>query len=593
MISYFKYTDGQDFTLNGTPYAGVFSVIDGDAYTGAVYNSSSKKLSSTDTFLSECYYEKLNFNFSAGSPSLVQQIEQVSVYPRTILTIDTLTDIFNTLTRNNAKIFASGVRLDNNFLNQMYRSPSTLTYTNCITSFSNTNLQPVQLPLSRLPVSFTLQSNIDEFNAVFTPTNEKSSILLTDGLSGFKYFNNGGCSTGLCNSSSPVTFVNGYQINDEEEFGFTHKYLYFNRYSNTIYQTNNTTFSIFEVNYTSPNPRTFLKDSISISNTFNTPVSPYSSVYGRNFRSVLVGTGNDIILEIYRVSDAELITSLTRASLGFSVITNIAQRFEDDTIVILGTDANSNWYFAEFDIENLVNGDITPIVYTSITPLLTAPTIIEFVDFDSDIVIFKFYNNNGYLESVEYRSISSPITPMCKFLQPFDAGAAKNDIVSSLSADLSADDTVIGTFYNTFDSYFIDLTHRTDNRINTAIITDSSLAVDTKSVYAFLLPSDLKQNYVQRAHEIRNSSIGLTLNGALREIIQDILSVYYNFAQRYDFNRDLPTYIVANALQSFNLDNLVLYSNESINVATLNRVINSVLFIQQAIAAELDNRVLN
>ena len=34
MISYFKYTAGESFTLNGDDYSGFFTVVNGSAYTG-------------------------------------------------------------------------------------------------------------------------------------------------------------------------------------------------------------------------------------------------------------------------------------------------------------------------------------------------------------------------------------------------------------------------------------------------------------------------------------------------------------------------------------------------------------------------------
>lgn len=581
MISYFKFTDGSDFTLNGSPYTGLINVIDSNVYTGSIFDSNSKQLSSTGTFLSKCFEKGINFNFTARS-TLKNEIQKVSVYPRTILTVDTLQDTLAALSENNLKIFASSVRYDNKFLNPLYRSPNDQSFTNCITSVSDTNVRPIRFPLNKIPIAFSQQSNIAGFTETFTSTLKKSSILLTDGLSGFKYFNNGGSVTGLCNSVSAVQFGSGYPNNID----FTHNYLHYNRHTDLVYQTNNFSFSVFNIDYTSPIPRTLLQDTIDISST-NSIISFYNVAYGRNFRSALVETGSDIVIEFYRVDNAKLITTLSRLDLNLKTITNICQRFEDDLLIVVGTDFTDVQVFATFDIEEIINGNTTPITYTSdISPIFA--TFAECADFDSDIVIFKRYNSVGYLDSVEYRSITAPTSILAQYNSEFDINVRVNDIVSTASVDLSADNRVLGTFYSNYNSYFIDIVHRTDNKVNTAIVTDTSFTVDTKTVYTYLLPKNLKQSYTHDLNLIRNSSIGLTINGVLHKIITDTLSLYYNYRQKFLFGSDgSPLYTVATFLQSFNVDNLLLYSNESINIGTLNRVINAITDIQTAIVNEL------
>ena len=582
MISYFKYTPGSEFTLNGAAYAGPVTVINSEAYTGAVFNSNSKLLSSTDTFLSNCILKQLNFKYTA-EPTVINDIEPVSVYPRTILTLDEILRVFDVLNTNNLTLFAAGVRFDNNFLNPLYRSNDNLSFTNCITAFSNTNFRPVKLPLSKLPVTYTLQATDDNFNNLFKPTSSKSSILLTDNLSSFKYFNNTGLATGYVNSISALEFKNGYPITNS----FSHKHLFYNKYANTIYQTNENSYSIFDIDYSSPIPRTILKDTVSIS-VLNIPISLYTAAYGRNFRTIIVQTENDIVIEVFGITNAERVLSLTRESLGFDVFSNICQRFEDDILVVYGFREDQP-VIASFDIEKLINDDYTPLSYAETT--LSTPTYIECADFDSDILVLKTYNSNNYLEKVELASISSPRLPIARFNKTFTAVVKVDDIVNTMTTDLSTDLTVLGTFFSNYDSYFVDMQYSTGSSINTAIITRDSFTVDTKTAYTYLLPPDLKQNYENTVPSIRYSSIGLTINSILRTIIQDTLSIYYNFTERFRYNAEsgLPQDTIANILRSFNLDNLLLFSNESINIGSLNRVINSVITIQQALAREIDN----
>ena len=583
MIAYYKHTYGGDFLLNGSDYTGPLTVIDSIAYTGSVFTTNSRQLSNTGTFLSNCLLKKLNFKYTAD-PIVERDIESVSVYPRTILTLDTLVDTFDVLNENNLKLYCAGVRVDNNFLNPLYRSPDNLSFTNCITSFNNVNFRPVKLPLSRLPVIYSLQATDANFGKIFTPTNLKSSILLTDNLSGFRYFNNSGLATGLVNSVSAILFKDGYPENSS----FTHNFLYYNKYINSIYQTNeNTSYSIFDIDYTSPIPRTILRDTISTS-LLNIPISPFTSAYGRNFRSVIVQTGDDVIIEVYGVTNTDKVLDLTRESLGFDEFIRICQRFEDDILIVYGKRSGVT-IIASFDIEALINGDFTPSSYSESE--ISIPTTIECVDFDSDIIVLKTYNSNNYLDKVELASISAPKLPLAQFSSNFNSTVKVNDLINTMTSDLSADQTVLGTFFKNYDSYFIDMQYSTGDVINTAIIAQDSLTVDTKTVYYYLLPAELKQNYDNSAPAIRNSSIGLTINSVLRTIIQDTLLIYYNFTERFRYSSStkLPQDTIANILKTFNLDNLLLFSNESVNIGSLNRVINSIITIQRALAREIDN----
>ena len=62
MIDYFKYTNGGSFTLSGSSYIGLFNVLSGVAYSGKSHTSSSSVLSSTDTFLSNCFLRRFEFD---------------------------------------------------------------------------------------------------------------------------------------------------------------------------------------------------------------------------------------------------------------------------------------------------------------------------------------------------------------------------------------------------------------------------------------------------------------------------------------------------------------------------------------------------
>ena len=66
-MSYYKYTNGEAFTLDGTPYVGFFHVNDsGEAFSEKVSTSDSVSLTPNDTFISDFYLKRLEFDNTRG-----------------------------------------------------------------------------------------------------------------------------------------------------------------------------------------------------------------------------------------------------------------------------------------------------------------------------------------------------------------------------------------------------------------------------------------------------------------------------------------------------------------------------------------------
>jgi hypothetical protein len=62
MISYFKFSSGEAFTLNGVDYSGFFNVEDGVAYTERTKSTTSEQLVPKNTFISDFYLNKMEFD---------------------------------------------------------------------------------------------------------------------------------------------------------------------------------------------------------------------------------------------------------------------------------------------------------------------------------------------------------------------------------------------------------------------------------------------------------------------------------------------------------------------------------------------------
>ncbi len=200
--------------------------------------------------------------------------------------------------------------------------------------------------------------------------------------------------------------------------------------------------------------------------------------------------------------------------------------------------------------------------------------------------MFKLFNNLGNIVQIDYRSISTPNYPLARFTGDFESIVRVNDNISSSNINLSGASFIIGDRFG-WNTPFYDLVHRTGKSINTVAVTARTFTADDKTLYTFLLPKQLKQNYVYELDTARNSSVGLVLNGAIRKLIRDTLAIYYNYCQNFEFSGDVPEYTVSILLKELKVDDFLLYSNESINTSTLNRIINRILEIQNTIAVEL------
>jgi hypothetical protein len=85
MIEYFKFTGGDAFTLSGEDYNGFINVRNGIVYSGKSLTSSSKVLSSKDTFLSNSFILQKEFDRTAGTVDTTGMVEVPDISPRNII----------------------------------------------------------------------------------------------------------------------------------------------------------------------------------------------------------------------------------------------------------------------------------------------------------------------------------------------------------------------------------------------------------------------------------------------------------------------------------------------------------------------------
>ena len=156
MIDYFKYTNGDSFTLSGERYQGLFNVQDGKAFTGKMFDSStSKLLSGNNMFLADCFLEEFEFDRTVSEVKSTK-LQQPFISPRNVIDQNFIDKNLQLLHLNNLNIYALSIIANPNifdFLNSAKNgdayflglSSGKLDLRNNDTKLSKTNAFPIQI----------------------------------------------------------------------------------------------------------------------------------------------------------------------------------------------------------------------------------------------------------------------------------------------------------------------------------------------------------------------------------------------------------------------------------------------------------------
>ena len=161
MINYFKYTTGNAFTLSGDNYTGLFNIVNGVAYTGKSLTASSKVLSSSDTFLSNCFLNKFEFDRTTSAVDKAV-IKQPAISPRNIIDQTFIDTNLQCLNLNNLYLYALNIVSNTDILDFANTTKAGSSYFLGASS-SSTDLRNNDLTLAK-DNSFPIQ--IDPFSTV-------------------------------------------------------------------------------------------------------------------------------------------------------------------------------------------------------------------------------------------------------------------------------------------------------------------------------------------------------------------------------------------------------------------------------------------
>jgi hypothetical protein len=557
------------------------SIRDNKAYTGATYTSNSKLLSSKNTFYSECILNNIDFNFNALL-KVTDAINVKKIYPRSILTEDTLRKTINELHLNNLRLYAAGVGYNSKYLSLLDKTINTLPLTFCLTSF-NSSFTGYSLPLYRVPGA---SNNINFFGTNLL-NRYNNSIFITELSAGrFEYFNNFGSFQGILSSTSNSSLQQGIVDNTRR---FTHNNIYYDKYNRLIYEVNNLNYNIYTFDWASVARSLTLKDSLRLS-FLNTPGSTKTNAFGQTYRCVIAITNGEYSLEIYKVKGVELVKSFTSSFFKMVNFRQVCMRFEDDVTVLVGTNESKQEVMKVFDITQLIQTG--EVITDSILDNTSFGDVYEFSPFDSNVVFEKNTSNadGGFINKFAFRSITSPRAPLVTFIPNNNlVFFFKTDVVEKLTNPIETDPTPLGINILPSNRPILkDIKFNVTETINSICVYSDSFDVTTSSLINTIPSSELPIRFKQQ--KISGNSIGLTINNILTDIIEDTIALYYAYTSKREFDGIYNSnFNSATVLGDVNVDNLIIYGNEYLNAGVFNRIVNKISDLQYKLAVAISN----
>jgi hypothetical protein len=545
-ISYYKYTEGESFTLNGYDYFGFFNVVNGIAYSGKTKEITSEVLTPKKTFLADFYLNSLDFDTCVSN---IEQPRQVLPNTFDVFTKDSLDNILDTLNKNNLKIFK----------NLILHNPIIFDFKNTNSHFYGLSSTDSDDRNDDILHSKNVYTHIDpfEFDSQWNfLDNIKSGIFFVDSNDNFKY---------ICNDDINLYTLEGNfltsgelkLVNTTPSISST---LYYDDQDERLIITTDNIISIYDSS-----------DYINCG-TLNVIDSLSSSggkiAFGKNLRIELKNSGivsknkysNDVVSN-YEFELDEIIS--------FDI------RNTDDYIIILGR-KDLAFYFIQFDPTNYSN-------------TLRIEEILEILD-----------NSNNY--NVKFSSVDSSIFEL-SYTEKFQTRLLSHPKypVGELKSEnlLYLDSYIYNTTFERFDkiqikynsnslksNYYNNLSHQIRLYSNYRYIILHNIGriyvikEPLNSGYLSSIPLNLEKSFF--GISCSESSFGLYFNNSITNIIKDVLSLYANASKKFNLSINDVKY---SELQDLNLEieNLYINGNETFNILSLQRIFKLINDTQKAL----------
>tara|TARA_R100001594_G_scaffold46038_1_gene79003 strand:- start:876 stop:2777 length:1902 start_codon:yes stop_codon:yes gene_type:complete len=597
MISYFKYTTGNAFTLSGANYTGLLNIVDGVAYTGKSLTTSSKVLSSSNTFLSNCFLNKFEFDRTTA-PIDTSVIKRPSISPRNIIDQTFVDTNLQCLNLNNLHLYALNI----------VANPNILDFANTVTngdsyflgaSSSSTDLRNDDLSLAKdanFPIQIDPFSTVDKIPGVDVLDDTLDSTLFVYDDESYFYF--------ITTATNSYTFSGSFVHNGglvrlyDDPFKGNSKFTYDNN-TDILYSLDGIDLNLYDNSFINPCKVFKLVDKVTL------PTAPLDDVVeiGNNllgFRarydaSAPSGT-RGISIQLHDKNSFKFIAAI-RSRMQAETILAFDIRDTDDSILVLtsrqGGENTGKYFLYHIDVDTLGEEDSitlgdnhnpkTIFRYQPETEYNVREEIqIYFSGSDSNIFTL---NDNG---AISTRFISDPLKP---------SGIPATDNLLYLK-DMLFDDT--RERFNLIEKKFNSNLLRSNffNNINLLVTKNNSnlfyllhnigriyLFRDSSLQYKNYIPLDLANLYEKITS--CESSLGISLNSELQNIIKDTINIYLNASvipiqELVDGIPVLRKYISYEGMK-INFRDFEFHENEEVTYDSISRVFNEIYELQQAV----------
>lgn len=588
--TYFKYTDGGAFTLDGIDYTGFFHIdMDGNAYTGKINNSDSEKLTPKPTFLADIYLNRLEFNNSYKN---TEKLETIYTNPLDILNKSDLDRLTDGIDRNNLVTFKSMI-IDNY---KVYNfDPNDNHF------YANKDNRMESFPLSTGLTYLETLSAPAEFDFI---DDVVVGTMVLDSDKNFKYI----CATDTAQyvisggfiPDTPLAIISQKPLEDPENnyrdkiFGIYYDSVderisiidkeFINVYDSRNFMDCNQLFLVdkirIEIKGLEIDSGVYIwnltKDGWKDTDAFWTDGGYVTTnarldliKFGRNLRTT-VSVDNKFLV-LYSKYSSDIIQTINLQKFEVGTIKALDVRTVDDLIILLHQ-REDGFYVLIVDPED--PDKTTNLKIESLKNNMPTYTL-KFSDLDSDI--FYLYNKNEY----QTRHISNPTYPTGRletgnllYFEPYRWSEAferhdviprrwdstrteRNEYTNITASEVVVNDTMYLLLHNVGRLYAIyqPVIERYNNNVNVNI------------------------NKEFTGVKCSESSIGPFLNSAFSNLINDTLNLYsksyavYNIGEFEVDSEPLPEF-------EFGDGDLYVNGNETINALTIQRILLSIDGVQ-------------
>ncbi len=603
MIAYFKYTNGESFKLNGIDYAGFFNVENGIAYTGKKKEFNSETLTPKNNFITDFYLKKLEFDNQFDA---IQDIQPYYSDSFDILNKNELDNIFERINKNNLDVFKSLI-ISNPYIIDLDENSCHFYGLSSTTKDGGVDdvMTGKDIVVGTDPFSYSGEWSFLE--------NIKHGDFVVKSDQNFIYL----CSTGVDLITIKGSFDNKSELTysnlDILKSGDGVTGIYYDEFENTINITINGIVNVYDaLNYiecetlvlidkiqigdfktysmfwNTVDVEYIFTDSTTTDDIFNI-ISFFIDgesvrTISRNIKSIRYGDNirtfiNNNILYLWNKKSLTLLEKVDLLKYGIEEYSSIDIRNVDDLIIILHKKSN-NYEICVFDpfaidttFKNYVVDDLIENTYD-----------VYFSTYDSNVFFIRSANN------VETRFVSNPKNTSgqfkafnLKYIPEFIWGNTKfyykyeDNKYKWNSTELTSN-----YFYNLL---FNEITKSNKNYM---------LLHNSGRLYALKQP--ILDNYYMAISEntekyftkvfCNDYSFGLFFNKNISNILKDVLTLYTKATNSYNFKKDDVTLNDIKNIE-YDLNNLRVNGNESINTTTMQRIFTLIIEIQQKLIANL------